>query len=189
LANCGVRGPLDGVILWCAAAEAPEGAGGVVCRGSAYTGRAAQTGGATSPFLPAKTQSRRSRARPCDTCRRGGNKEPGCTSLFAESFVDPERFSGAYERPVGWHEAGATAGHRRAGARGRHRRRQPENPLAQSAAARRCAHAPRPPAAPADGVLPVKLAQPESRDTQRLATCPIRARATPTTASPSFLHK
>jgi len=48
--------------------------------------------------------------------RSGGNKKHRSTSLLAERFGDPERFSGAYDQPAGWHEAGATAGHRRAGA-------------------------------------------------------------------------
>lgn len=40
----------------------------------------------------------------------------GYTPLLAETFVDPARFAGTCYRAAGWHEAGATAGHRRAGA-------------------------------------------------------------------------
>lgn len=39
----------------------------------------------------------------------------GYTPLLAETFVDPERFEGTCYRAAGWTEAGATAGHRRAG--------------------------------------------------------------------------
>lgn len=39
----------------------------------------------------------------------------GYTPLLAETFVDPERFEGTCYRAAGWSEAGATAGHRRAG--------------------------------------------------------------------------
>jgi Domain of unknown function (DUF4338)/DDE_Tnp_1-associated len=37
------------------------------------------------------------------------------TPLLAETFVDPARFEGTCYRAAGWHEAGATTGHRRAG--------------------------------------------------------------------------
>jgi hypothetical protein len=39
----------------------------------------------------------------------------GYTPLLAETFVDPARFEGTCYRAAGWHEAGATTGHRRAG--------------------------------------------------------------------------
>lgn len=39
----------------------------------------------------------------------------GYTPLLAETFVDPARFDGTCYRAAGWHEAGATTGHRRAG--------------------------------------------------------------------------
>lgn len=39
----------------------------------------------------------------------------GYTPLLAETFVDPQRFEGTCYRAAGWIEAGATAGHRRAG--------------------------------------------------------------------------
>lgn len=39
----------------------------------------------------------------------------GYTPLLAETFVDPERFESTCYRAAGWSEAGATAGHRRAG--------------------------------------------------------------------------
>jgi hypothetical protein len=43
-------------------------------------------------------------------------QEHGYTPLLAETFVDPEQFEGTCYRAAGWSEAGATAGHRRAGA-------------------------------------------------------------------------
>lgn len=42
-------------------------------------------------------------------------QQHGYTPLLAETFVDPERFEGTCYRAAGWIEAGATAGHRRAG--------------------------------------------------------------------------
>ncbi|MEQ1771686.1 MAG: ISAs1 family transposase [Devosia sp.] len=39
----------------------------------------------------------------------------GYTPLLAETFVDPQRFEGTCYRAAGWAEAGASAGHRRAG--------------------------------------------------------------------------
>jgi hypothetical protein len=39
----------------------------------------------------------------------------GYIPLLAETFVDPARFEGTCYRAAGWHEAGATTGHRRAG--------------------------------------------------------------------------
>lgn len=42
-------------------------------------------------------------------------QQHGYTPLLAETFVDPERFEGTCYRAAGWSEAGATAGHRRAG--------------------------------------------------------------------------
>ena len=43
------------------------------------------------------------------------HQKHGYSPLLAETFVDPERFEGTCYRAAGWSEAGATAGHRRAG--------------------------------------------------------------------------
>lgn len=100
-------------------------------------------------------------------------QQHGYTPLLAETFVDPERFEGTCYRAAGWTEAGATAGHRRAGRDyyqpGAGLKSLWLKPLRPDAAAllrgpdtrlpRECAAA-RPVAAM--GVLPVKLPQAES---------------------------
>ena len=97
----------------------------------------------------------------------------GYTPLLAETFVDPQRFDGTCYRAAGWAEAGATAGHRRAGRDyyepGAGLKSVWQKALRPDAAVRlrgplatlppEC-HAAQPVAAM--GVLPVKLAQAES---------------------------
>lgn len=100
-------------------------------------------------------------------------QQHGYTPLLAETFVDPARFAGTCYRAAGWHEAGATAGHRRAGrdyyTPGAGLKTLWLRPLRPAAAALLCGPlATLPPecraAQPvaAMGVLPVKLAQAES---------------------------
>lgn len=97
----------------------------------------------------------------------------GYTPLLAETFVDAQRFEGTCYRAAGWEEAGATAGHRRAGCDyyepGAALKSVWLKPLRPDAAVRlrgplatlppEC-HAAQPVAAM--GILPVKLAQAES---------------------------